>query len=464
MPSDQHVDPQQKPETRPVSSRSVAPGSDQTAPVRPALPGHALRTPPRSLRPIDVLGLQRTLGNRATARLLAGRAQSPPSVPATFAAVRQQDADAGAPLRAEIELPEAGVELPPRAAEHDVQHAARPGPARTKPVLQMKGIAITGVPVRGREAMATEVPGLAVEGALPHPEATPAVARPPGASAVVQRVLYHSPTEGSAQYTPLEIAQLKLNYPAQTQAIDDKEADMVDWKVFRGKKLTFRRIVAGGGMPLGNVTGGKRAAPPLAAPTGKRIRRPPREMLVREAPDYMQGPQWGASDGYAGGTYMKATLGPNAETLYIPAGALAPLQNALRTAYPFTTWIQGHLLNGKLGGPNEARNLTMITQSANTSMTAIENTVRNKVAAAKNAIEPYSTHYYAVEYEIKTSGVPAKPAAPGNYVHTKVQGRTKSKKRPINSTSAADIVDTDGTDPPAVTVDIDWQDFPNTIV
>ncbi|MDQ3901597.1 MAG: hypothetical protein M3319_14555, partial [Actinomycetota bacterium] len=443
---------------------SGAPGSDQTAPVRPALPGHALRTPPRSLRPIDVLGVQRTLGNRATARLLAGRAQSRPSVPPTFAAVRQQDADAGAPLRAEIELPEAGVELPPPAAEHEVQHVARPGQARTKPVLQMKGIPITGATVSGREPSATGVPGRAGEARLRHPEATSTVARPRRASAVVQRVLYHSPREGSAQYTPLEIANLKLSYPAQTRQIDDKEADMIDWKVFRGTKLTFRRIATGGGMGLGAVTGGKRKAPALAAPTGKRIRRPPREMLVREAPDYMQGPQWGASDGYAGGTYMKATLGPNAETLYIPAGALAPLQGDLRLAYPHTTWIQGHLLNGKLGGPNVARNLTMITQSANTSMTAVENTVRNKVAAAKNAIEPYSTHYYAVEYEVKTSLVPAKPTAPGKYVHTKVQGRAKSKKRPINSTSAADIVDTDGTDPAAVTVDIDWQDFPNTIV
>jgi hypothetical protein len=142
-------------------------------------------------------------------------------------------------------------------------------------------------------------------------------------------------------------------------------------------------------------------------------------------------------------------------------GALSVIQTDLRSNYPNTAWIQGHLLNGQLSGPNKAKNLTMITQSANTSMTAVENSVRNIVGAAYRAIRGSNpTYHYGVEYEVKTNGLQLGTTPPLSHVSTKVQGRAKSKKKLIGGNS---IVNTDGTDNQMHQIDIPWTDFVNVL-
>lgn len=118
-----------------------------------------------------------------------------------------------------------------------------------------------------------------------------------------------------------------------------------------------------------------------------RTRRVPEGMATAKqfivAPTYVS---W--DDARAGGKHSSAVLGPGA-LLSVNSDAVSTLPSAItavRGAYPDVTFAAGHLLNAELGGDGTtARNLTILTSSANGGYKKFDNNVKHAVERLKKA-------------------------------------------------------------------------------
>lgn len=112
-----------------------------------------------------------------------------------------------------------------------------------------------------------------------------------------------------------------------------------------------------------------------------RISKVPFDNVMRGLPTHFEGPKYiPETKRDAGGMLSEATISPNVT----PGSAADPrLPAAIDTAranYPGTNFIAGHLLNRALGGSGEdAKNLTILTSSANGSMKKFDNPIQNAV-------------------------------------------------------------------------------------
>jgi hypothetical protein len=125
----------------------------------------------------------------------------------------------------------------------------------------------------------------------------------------------------------------------------------------------------------------------LPARRSTRTRRVPEETAAGRqfivAPSYES---W--ADSRAGGKHSSAILGPGA-LLSANSDAVSTLPAAIRSvrrAYPEETFAAGHLLNAELGGDGTtAKNLTILTSSANGGYKNFDNNVKSAVGQLKKA-------------------------------------------------------------------------------
>ncbi|MBN4055451.1 hypothetical protein JYU12_01765 [bacterium AH-315-K03] len=73
------------------------------------------------------------------------------------------------------------------------------------------------------------------------------------------------------------------------------------------------------------------------------------------------------------------------------------------------TWIRGHLINGRWGGPgNSWQNLTPLTATANSNHAAIEALMDNYMwmSSRYDSANPYKDHWFGVDYSVVCSQEP----------------------------------------------------------
>jgi hypothetical protein len=252
---------------REPEQETAQPSNEHERPVNPALLLKlAAGAPAASLRPADILGLQRTIGNRAVGRILASQPNALPPQPSKAV---QRKTEEGEPLQAKLEtdskaedktgLPanlKAGIErlsgmamddvrvhynssaparvqalaytqgtnihLGPnqeRHLPHEAWHVVQQKQGRVKPTLQAKGVAINDDQALEREAgelgaralqtNSAPVSGLTGNGSLSNANSTDGPAQ-----RVIQRVLsYVSPANVGGK------AQLDTDLGANTKAV-----------------------------------------------------------------------------------------------------------------------------------------------------------------------------------------------------------------------------------------------------
>ena len=146
------------------------------------------------------------------------------------------------------------------------------------------------------------------------------------------------------------------------------------------------------------------------------VDRPARRQRVKveDCAEFLAGPSYtrSATRG-AGGVYSYAVLGPNG---YSSRGtdADSSLPRAIKDArrtYDIR-FVAGHLLNADFGGDGkDAKNLTILTPGANSSMKAFDNPIKNAMANLYNVYKELSRLYlpidrlqYGIEIKVSTSG------------------------------------------------------------
>ncbi len=160
---------------------------------------------------------------------------------------------------------------------------------------------------------------------------------------------------------------------------------------------------------------------------------------VQRYPRYLTAPIWGASTPYAGATWMKVVLGPDAcESTNFGTVADSKKPKAMKTLrknYKEYNWKSGHLLNNNMGGTgDEAYNLTPLTGKANAKHTGFEGRVKNAIAFAHGRAYGHSSdsHWYGVEYEVSVGGNKwsTSPTDPRRAVDEQIIVHAKSVVRP----------------------------------
>ena len=124
------------------------------------------------------------------------------------------------------------------------------------------------------------------------------------------------------------------------------------------------------------------------------------------------GPVYGRSSAMAGGTSVRAILGPAAGQSVnygsVPGIRSCTAVNWLNAnAYDGSLWIKGHLLNDNLGGPGVSKNLTPMTHTANMQYKAFESSVKNALAVCYSRAKSNADgrrHWYGVSYDVDVIG------------------------------------------------------------
>ncbi len=217
---------------------------------------------------------------------------------------------------------------------HEAWHLAQQAQGRVAPTLRLAdGTAINDDAHLEREA--DEMGARAASFALPAPDL--AAAPPPAAA-------------GAAS-----IGAVSQRALVRDQDIIDERAGAYSWTSFRGK-------ASGNGNQAGEERG--------------------RGAFITAGPEWETVVRWNPVDPTTGeGTGMVAEIGPDHNLGSKPSAANALARVAALKALAGKTYIAGHLLNERLGGPgNDPRNLTAITGSANTLQSSnIEEKVRDPV-------------------------------------------------------------------------------------
>jgi len=211
---------------------------------------------------------------------------------------------------------------------HEAWHVTQQAKGRVKPTMQMAA----GTPVNDEPALESEATQMGAKAAQVGHGATDGAVAAPSANLVVQSV-----------------AQRAL---VKDSDILEKKGTKYDWVSFRG---TRTNQIGGGAEERGRGAN-------LA--TGQKFR----SHII-----------WGPIDPLSGeGTAVTAQVGPDHHL-----GSSPKVKNALARVAAFgalskRSYISGHLLTEKLGGPGtEARNLTAISGSANTTQSSsIEEAIR----------------------------------------------------------------------------------------
>ena len=138
----------------------------------------------------------------------------------------------------------------------------------------------------------------------------------------------------------------------------------------------------------------KRAAPDDDAAPSKRIRIPSYSgWLASLHLKYADRPTYkGASEKKAGGSEVKAKLGPKSNKgMGTDANPKLPRGiEEVRKKFPKETWIAGHLLNADVGGDgNEPNNMAVLTSSTNALM-------KSQESALKDGVDYLSKVYEAI--------------------------------------------------------------------
>jgi hypothetical protein len=105
--------------------------------------------------------------------------------------------------------------------------------------------------------------------------------------------------------------------------------------------------------------------------------------------DYFSGPSYAWADNKkAGGKHSSAILGPGclrSENSDADPNLPSAMKHA-KTEYPDEDFVAGHLLNSALGGNGkDARNITILTSSGNSSHKGFDNPIKTAVAELKKA-------------------------------------------------------------------------------
>jgi hypothetical protein len=139
----------------------------------------------------------------------------------------------------------------------------------------------------------------------------------------------------------------------------------------------------------------------------KRKSRPPLATAIDGLPAYWEDPTHTAHPkAVAGALKMEVVLGPNAcnPRANDAASNLPKAIAAARTKYPKCKFKAGHVLNCDLGGDGKnAKNLTILSSSGNTSMTLPDNALKRAANALKKVYEAIYGSDVAIDgEELKT--------------------------------------------------------------
>ena len=231
---------------------------------------------------------------------------------------------------------------------HETWHVVQQAQGRVQPTIQLKD----GVPVNDDDRLEQEAGVLGARALEARQDASPAREISDGLS-------HGHPNQAAAPESALTTSDLTGVVAQRALATDadilKQKTATFNWTSFRGKRKN-----ANDGTATEEGRGAKLS-------TGTAIR---------------TSVQWGPLDAASGeGTHMEAIVGPD-HNLGSPPSA----QGATRRVQAFAalsgqSYISGHLMNEKLGGPgDESRNLTAISGSANTLQSSnIEKYVRDPV-------------------------------------------------------------------------------------
>jgi hypothetical protein len=257
---------------------------------------------------------------------------------------------------------------------HEAWHVVQQAQGRVKPTMQMK----SGTPINDDEGLEHEADIMGARAMQPGPSSA-------GTSDTAQA---RSVTGGS-----VGVLQRELATDAE---ILGKKSGTFKWKSFEGTRVE------------GNLGTASELGRGAKLDTGK---------VVQTAVT------WGAIDTQSGeGTSVSATIGPDHNLGSKPSAKNAKARVTAFGLLSNESYIAGHLMNEKLGGPgNEGRNLTAISGSANTLQSSnIEKFVRDPVNEHGAWMKFDLGVAYADDSKVMASNTPTLIAA----LKTKAEGLT----------------------------------------
>ncbi|MDQ0114061.1 eCIS core domain-containing protein [Paenibacillus harenae] len=269
---------------------------------------------------------------------------------------------------------------------HEGWHVVQQRQGRVRPTTQLKGAAINDNSALEQEAdqMGAQASRL---GTASH-TLSESANRAASSAAIPQRKSF-GPLPVASADAPIQRALVR------DQEVIDERGDTFRWGKFKGKRddvdPTHSAIEEGRGTTLTTGVDAKTKA------------------------------QWSPIDGLAGeGKRVEALVGPDHNLGTSPSHANAEARVNAFKALSGKSYISGHLLNEKLGGPgNDPRNLTAISGSANTLQSSnIEKLVRDPVN------EDGDWYKYIVDVQYKDDSTVMKDSNP------KLQAYDKLAKKP----------------------------------
>jgi hypothetical protein len=232
--------------------------------------------------------------------------------------------------------------------------------------------------------------------------------------------------------------RVKPTMQMKTLAINDdesleQEADKLGARAAQSESVSPEQL----GRPLRSdsdlIQRAKRKAPlPPPRPPSKRQKRLPLDTIFAQMPAHFEGPHYTSETvhAYAGGKRSEAVLSPVCHR-GLGTDANPNLPQAIipaRANYPLKNFKAGHLLNADFFGSGQnANNLTILTASANTTMTTFDNNIKNAVAELKklytdlyNTGKDISILEFGIEVVVEVSATKWGPNYPDNCITTEV--------------------------------------------
>ena len=232
---------------------------------------------------------------------------------------------------------------------HEAWHVVQQAQGRVQPTIQLKN----GVPVNDDDRLEQEADVLGARALEAGQDASPAREIP------IHGLSYGHPNQAAAPGSAVTQSDLTGVIAQRALATDadilKQKTSTFNWTSFRGKREN-----ADDGTAKEKGRGAKLS-------TGTAIK---------------TSVQWGPVDAASGeGTHMEAIVGPDHNLGSPPSAKGATSRVRAFAALSGQSYISGHLMNEKLGGPgDESRNLTAISGSANTLQSSnIEKYVRDPV-------------------------------------------------------------------------------------
>ena len=286
---------------------------------------------------------------------------------------------------------------------HEAWHVVQQAQGRVQPTIQLKN----GVPVNADDRLEQEADVLGAKALEAGQDASPA------REIAVHGLSHGHPNQAAAPGSALTQSGLTGVVTQRALATDadilKQKTSTFNWTSFRGKRTSAHD---------GTATEQGRGA---KLSTGTAIRTKV---------------QWGPVDAASGeGTHMEAIVGPDHNLGSPPSAKGATSRVQALAALSEQSYISGHLMNEKLGGPgDESRNLTAISGSANTLQSSnIEKYVRDPV----NEAGEWMKYKVDVTY---TDDVKSSPPANPRLVAALQANAKGLRTKPIPGSSEVNVV------------------------